>query len=100
MGGVFFRKVSANGRCLSVYGRCLLSKGVCQWELSQCLLEVSAYGKCLPMRGVSRVYESCLFAGGVFLPEVSSYRVSFHGKSLYIESVHGRRNDCGKFAEI
>lgn len=94
MGGVFFRKVSANGRYLSVYGRCLLSKGVCQWELSQCLLEVSAYGKCLPMRGVS------VFMRAACLREVSSYRVSFHGKSLYIESVHGRRNDCCKFAEI
>ena len=59
-----------------------------------CLRKVSANERCL------RVYESCLFAGGVFLPEVSSYRVSFHGKSLNIESVHGRRNDCGKFAEI
>ena len=59
-----------------------------------CLRKVSANERCL------RVYESCLFAGGVFLPEVFSYRVSFHGKSLYIESVHGRRNDCGKFAEI
>lgn len=86
--------------------------------MSQCLWEVSAFERCLPMGVVSvfiggvclrkvsanerclRVYESCLFAGGVFLPEVSSYRVSFHGKSLYIESVHGRRNDCGKFAEI
>lgn len=94
MGGVFFRKVSANGRCLRVYGRCLLSKGVCQWELSQCLLEVSAYGKCLPMRGVS------VFMRAACLREVSSYRVSFHGKSLYIEIIHGRRNDCGKFAEI
>lgn len=86
--------------------------------MSQCLWEVSAFERCLPMGVVSvfiggvclrkvsanerclRVYESCLFAGGVFLPEVSSYRVSFHGKSLNIESVHGRRNDCGKFAEI
>ena len=54
-----------------------------------CLRKVSANERCLS------VYESCLFAGGVFLPEVS-----FHGKSLSIESVHGRRNDCGKFAEV
>ena len=68
MGGVCFRKVSANGRCLSVYGRRLLSKGVCQWEVSQCLLEVTAYGKCLPMRGVS------VFMRAVCLGEVSFYR--------------------------
>lgn len=68
MVGVCFRKVSANGRCLSVYGRCLLSKRVCQWEVPQCLLEVSAYGRCLPMRGVS------MFMRAVCLREVSFYR--------------------------
>ena len=38
-----------------------------------CLRKVSANERSL------NVYESCLFAGGVFLPEVSSYRVFVHG---------------------